>query len=195
MSSICSNLLISTFVSEASRSKEERKLQAHVRVLEMQVSRAKMQQERSVQHYKQEIQRQSQVIQKLHMYLATQHYDNSHQPQDAALDNRRSSVTRYDSEGVVENGGDDSISVTSAGQFERGDLSATKEIPTENKTKDTPDNLPQNLNHQDVSLDVMKAHMQSTETEFENKLKYLASKAPHGDEYMQHMQKLQVRIK
>ncbi|XP_063687768.1 golgin subfamily A member 2-like [Bolinopsis microptera] len=180
---------------ETSRSKEERKLQAHVRVLEMQLSRAKMQQERSVQHYKQEIQRQSQVIQKLHMYLATQHYDNSHQ--DAALDNRRSSVTRYDSEGVVENGGDDSISITSAGQFERGDLSATKDMPTENKTKDTPGNqdvVPQNLNHQEVPLDVMKAHMQSTETEFENKLKYLASKGPHGDEYMQHMQKLQEKF-
>ena len=195
-------------ISEASRSKEERKLQAHVRVLEMQLSRANTQHERNAQHYKQEILRQSQVIQKLHMYLATQHYDNSQQAQDGALDNRPPSVTRYDSEVAAENG-DDSISITSAGQFERGDLSATKDIPTQNHAQETPANqnqtqdtlATQNLNnkdttqtadHPDTALDTMKAHMQSTENEFESKLKYLASKAPQGDEYMQHMQKLQV---
>jgi hypothetical protein len=193
-------VLYRRFVSEVSCSKEERKLQAHVRVLEMQLSRANTQHERNAQHYKQEILRQSQVIQKLHMYLATQHYDNSQQAQDGALDNRPSSGTRYDSEAAVENG-DDSVSITSAGQFERGDLSATKEISNQNQTQDTSVNPnlntqapAQNLNHQDTSLDAMKAHMQSTEAEFENKLKYLASKAPHGDEYMQHMQKLQVII-
>ena len=167
----------------------------------MQLSRANIQHERNAQHYKQEILRQSQVIQKLHMYLATQHYDNSQQAQDGAPDNRAATVTRYDSEVPAENG-DDSLSVTSAGQFERGDLSATKETVPQNHVQETPapvnqnvnnDNANQNVNNQNTSVDAMKAHMQSTEAEFENKLKYLASKAPQGDEYMQHMQKLQVR--
>lgn len=151
---------VDIMLQDSERSKEERKLQAHVRVLEMQLTKSNLQHERNAQRYKQEIIRQSQVIQKLHMYLATQHYDNTSLNPDMENNNRAISQNYNDNE--------DSISVTSAGQFERGDLSATKEI--------------------------MKCNMANTENELENKLKLLVDKGAQNSEYNLHMQKLQVRI-
>ena len=138
----------------------------------MQLSRSNEEHDRTTQRYKQEIVRQSQVIQKLHMYLATQNYDSE-------SEDRRSSL-KYDSE--VDNGDHaDNVSITSAGQFQRsGDMTATKEETAPLEKED------------DVSRSDMKINMDSTENEFETKLKYLASKSTEGGEYVLHMQKLQV---
>ena len=115
-----------------------------------------------MQRYKQEIARQTQVIQKLHMYLATQNYDETRDKCD------------------------DNVSVTSAGQFEHGDLSVTREAKEEEDEE-----CPQNENTEN-SEEILENGFKSTEDEFESKLKYLAAKTSEGGEYVQHMQKLQV---
>lgn len=182
----------------------ERKLQAHVRVLEMQLSRATEDHERTTQRYKQEIVRQSQVIQKLHMYLATQPYetqsDSGRIRSDSLISSNVISEAHSGTECCVPqdaqtpNGtelADDNVSITSAGQFQRsGDLSVTKDKTAENARSEVRNDE----ENDSASCIDMKKGMAATENELETKLKNLASKGSGGDDYVRHMQKLQVII-